>query len=68
MFDSVLPVNSVRDGGVVGGLEEMVVEKIVEGGEEEEEEEVVVVKRPTVKVRLSLAPDPLLPAKTYSSI
>ena len=68
MFASVLPVISVRGGGVVGGLEEVVEKEMVEEGEEEEGEEVVVVKRPTVKVRLSLAPDPLLPAKTYSSI
>ena len=71
MFGSVLSVISVRDrgvvvAGVVGGLESMVEE--VEEGVEGVVEVVVVVKRPTVKVRLSLAPEPLLPPNTYSSI
>ena len=53
-------------------VEELVKEKVEVVEEVVEVEEVVVVvvvdKRPTVKERLSLSPEPLLPIRTYSSI
>ena len=76
----VLSVTTVTDGvvvvaGLLEEVEELVLEKVGKVVVVVVVEVavvvvvvVVVVKRPTVKERLSLAPEPFLPTKTYFSI